>query len=138
MDTTKLTNRVLAAIAFSLAMMAIVFIYHIYMEANTRYRFVMLPLGYTIIFAANAFLIFILQVMTAGIRYEFTRRHELKPIRLVSGILRVLLIGVAWFAILLAMGAWIKFVSLGRSALFHIAVTEAAFFSVIKIWNFGR
>lgn len=138
MDTQKLSHRLLTSVAFSLVAMAVVFISNIYMEVKTGYRFVLLPLGYAKIFAVNAFLIFVLQVMTAGIKYEFGRRLELQPIHVVSGVLRVLLIGVAWFVILLAMGVWIKFISLGRSALFHMTVMESAFFSVIKIWNFGR
>ncbi len=138
MDTTKLTNRLLTSVAFSLVAMTSVFIYHIYMEAKSGYRFVMLPLGYTIIFAANAFLIFFLQVMTAGIKDEFIRRHELQPLHLVSGIGRVFLIAVAWFAILLAMGVWTHFVSLGVSVLFFFAVVESFAYSLLKIWNFGR
>ncbi len=134
----KPTNRVLASVAFSLAMMAVVFISQVYMEVKTGYRFVMLPLEYAIIFAANAFLIFVILVMTAGIKYEFARRHELRLIYLASSIGRVLLIGVAWFVILLAMGVWTHFVSMGRSFLFFVAVIEVFAYSLLKIWNFGR
>jgi hypothetical protein len=138
MDTQKLSHRLLTSVAFSLVAMAVVFISNIYMEVKTGYRFVLLPLGYAKIFAVNAFLIFVLQVMTAGIKYEFGRRLELQPIHVVSGVLRVLLIGVAWFVILLAMGVWTHFVSLGMSVLFFFSVIESFAYSLLKIWNFGR
>jgi hypothetical protein len=135
-DPTKITNRILASVAFGLVALAVVFFFHVYMEVKTGYRFVLGPAEYVVIFASNGFLVFLLQVMTAGIKYEFARRFELQPLRFI--IARIILIGVAWFVILLAMGVWTHFVSLGMSVLFFFSVIESFAYSLLKIWNFGR
>ena len=134
MDKTKLANRILSSVAFGLAMLVVVFFYHMIMEVKTGHRFVLDPLEYVTIFASNGFLAFLLQVMTAGIKFEFSRRNDLRSLRFIA--VRVALIAVAWFAILLAMGAWAHFVSL--SLLFFFSVIESFAYSLLKIWNFGR
>jgi len=64
-DKTKLANRILSSVAFGLAMLVVVFFYHMIMEVKTGHRFVLDPLEYVTIFASNGFLAFLLQVSFA-------------------------------------------------------------------------
>lgn len=136
MDRTKLVNRILSSVAFGLVALAVVFFYHMIMEVKTGHRFVLGPVEYARIFVSNGLLVFLLQVLTAGIRSEFGRRYELQPLRFI--VARIILIGVAWVVILLAMGVWTYFVSIGMSVLFFFSVIESFAYSFLKIWNFGR
>lgn len=136
MLTDKLINRALSSIAIGLGIAATLFAYHIVMDLRTGYRFVLPPVGYAIIAGVNTFLLFLIQCMTASIKYEFSRKYALLPVRLIP--VRIVFIAVAWVVILLAMGVWMNFFSLGGSILFIVVVIESGYFSVLKIWNFGR